>query len=264
MDDGDGANGVKSADRALDILECVAAAPSGFSHADIARSLGIPKSSLTRLLRSLVARRYLELAADTALFTIGPQVLPLGRAYLGRLDPVRLVGPVARSLRDELGEAVTLAILDGTDMVVVVQEPSGKPLAPIAKVGDRSSALLSASGKAIAAFLDDAGIDRLFAAHERLKDVPTRVSPRTLRKQLQDIRRGAVAVSQQESIPGVSALALPVFGSDEGRPLAALAVALPAFQLGAAIRAKIERHLRPAAAEATTRLGGAPKPSGRP
>lgn len=250
---------VKSATRTLDILECVAASRSGLSHADIARSLGIPKSSLTRLLRSLAFRRYLELDPDAALFTIGPQVLPLSRAYLERLDPVRLAGPVARSLRDAVGEAVTLAVLDGTEMVVLVQEPSGKPLAPIANVGDRAPALLSASGKAIAAFLDDAEVDKLFAELERLKDVPVRLSPRMIRKQLHDIRHGAIAISREESIPGVAALGLPVFGPDESRPLAALAVALPAFRLSDAVRAKIERHLRPAVAEATTRLGGSRK-----
>jgi DNA-binding IclR family transcriptional regulator len=259
MNEGDSASMVKSATRTLDILECVAASRRGLSHADIARSLGIPKSSLTRLLRSLVIRRYLELDPEAALFTIGPWVLPLSRAYLERLDPVRLVGPVARSLRDQVGEAVTLAILDGTEMVVLVQEPSGKPLAPIANVGDRAPALLSASGKAIAAFLDDAEVDRLFAELEGVKDIPVRLSSRVLRKQLHDIRQGAIATSREESIPGVAALGLPVFGPDERRPLAALAVALPAFRLNDAVRTKIERHLWPAAAEATVRLGGSPK-----
>jgi DNA-binding IclR family transcriptional regulator len=253
------ASWVKSATRTLDILECVAAAEAGLSHADIARALDIPKSSLTRLLRSLAARRYLALEPDAGRFTIGPQVLPLSRAYLARLDPVRLVGPVARSLRDALGEAVTLAVLDDADMVVLVQEPSGKPLAPIAKVGDRSPALLSASGKAIAAFLGEAEIDRLVGALARLKDAPARLAPRVLSKQLQDIRAGGIAISREEAIPGVAALALPVFGPDETRPLAALAVALPAFRLDDAARSRIERQLRPAAAEATTRLGGSPK-----
>src|SRR5689334_1290582 len=52
---------VKSADRVLDILQLLARQGSALSHHEIGTSLGIPKSSLTHLLRNLVAREFLSL-----------------------------------------------------------------------------------------------------------------------------------------------------------------------------------------------------------
>lgn len=248
---------VKSADRTLDILEILAEAPDGLSHTGIARALGIPKSSLTELLRNLTARGYLVATDGGGQFAIGPRVLPLARAFLERLDLVREVGPITRQLRDELGEAVTLAVLQGNEIVVIGRESARRTLAPVMRVGDRAPALLTASGKALAAFLDTAAVDRMADALAR--STPDMVLPAAtrLRQELAQVRSGGFAATIDGWVPGVAAIGLPVFtAEDAGVPAASIAVALPTVRLNDKSRAEIERALRAAAREATDRMGG--------
>ncbi len=248
---------VKSATRTLDILEAVAAHPDGLSHSGIAKALSIPKSSLTGLLRSLQTRRYLEFDAESGIYTMGPQVLPLSRSFLERLDFIRVLRPLVGTLRDLINEAVTIAILDGDRIIVVLQEPSRQPLTPVARVGDRAPAMLTASGKAMAAFESDHAVARML---EQLEGVSSHQSlaREKLLGELEGIRSGAVAISNEEWIRGVVAIGLPIFGTDSWRPMAALAVALPVIRLTPEKRAFIELHLRRTAAEACIRLGANP------
>src|SRR5437667_11220187 len=67
----------KATQRAIDILELLAHDDGKWSHAEIARRLDIPKSTLTDLLRDLVQRQYLELDSGAALYLLGQRVLTL-------------------------------------------------------------------------------------------------------------------------------------------------------------------------------------------
>src|SRR4051794_28981343 len=77
----------RATQRSIEILELIAQASGKWTHAQIARELAIPKSTLTDLLRDLVARGYLELN-DNGEHLIGPSVLALSRSYLRRMDVV--------------------------------------------------------------------------------------------------------------------------------------------------------------------------------
>src|SRR5690554_6781519 len=182
---------VKSATRTLEILEVVADAPDGLTHTDIAKALRIPKSSLTNLLRSLAIRRYLLLDPISGLFTIGPAVLPLSRAFLGRLDLVKTIAPIAAGLRDAVAEATILATLDGNEIVVIHQEQARHPLSAIMRVGDRAPALLTAAGKALVASLPEEEIEALLRALPEQSPAPIRLSADMLCQQLDEIRHGA-------------------------------------------------------------------------
>ncbi|WP_342240567.1 IclR family transcriptional regulator [Inquilinus sp. OTU3971] len=253
---------VKSATRTLDILEAIAAAPEGLSHTGIAKALRIPKSSLTGLLRSLTQRRYLELDPHTGNYSIGPQVLPLGRSFLERLDIVKALRGLAAALRDATDEAVTISILDNDSIIVVLREQSRQPLTPIARVGDRAPALITASGKALAAFEGEEVIARMLTALGTL--APRAALPRErLLRQFEEIRNGGLATVDGEWIDGVVALGLPVFGPDSSRPMASLAVALPSIRMTPEKREFIEGQLRRTVLEACLRLGASPEAARR-
>jgi hypothetical protein len=85
---------VKSADRALDVIEHVAACPAPPTFKQIALSLGVPKSSLSQLLSNLVARGYLEIVGGST-YRLGARLADLSRAHpdlpdlVARIDVAR-------------------------------------------------------------------------------------------------------------------------------------------------------------------------------
>ena len=101
---------VKSAARALEILEVFASERKRMNSAQLGAALGYPKSSLSVLLKSLVAQGYLNNAAgDQDYFPT------LKLARLGEWIPAALLGsvellPMLSRLRDATGETVTLTM----------------------------------------------------------------------------------------------------------------------------------------------------------
>ena len=90
---------VKSAGRALDVLEALADSPGRRSLMELARDLGIPKSSLHGILRTLAQRGWVETDETGTRFRLGLRALQVGAAYLAADDVVGLVsgGSTARS-----------------------------------------------------------------------------------------------------------------------------------------------------------------------
>src|SRR5262249_46586496 len=80
-----GAGLVRSADRALDILSCFSEQAESLSLQEIVARTRIPRSSIYRFLKQLVARRFLvELAdPDQKVYAIGPTIIRLGKIGLG-------------------------------------------------------------------------------------------------------------------------------------------------------------------------------------
>jgi DNA-binding IclR family transcriptional regulator len=241
---------VKSATRTLDILELVAGVPDGLSHTEIGRRLGIPKSSLTGILRDLTARRYLDVSEKAGAFTIGSQTLVLARGFLGRINVIRVLTPLLRDLRDRTGQAVTLSIIRHDEVVVVGQEAAHGFLSPIMRVGDRAPVMRTASGRALAAFLEFADLERILTK-ERFE--PVEVTD--LLRQFERIRAGGIARADGKWIPDIVVMALPVFGHESDQPCASLAVAVPNSRFTENYAGEIETTLRATTDEACTRLG---------
>ena len=71
---------VKSADRVLDLFELLAHAGREMSHSEIAEILQIPKSSLSQLLKNLIARGYVEVTANGRGYRLGEALLRLSQS----------------------------------------------------------------------------------------------------------------------------------------------------------------------------------------
>ena len=71
----------QSTTRAFDILEALGSSNRGLKHGEIAQALHIPKSSLTKIIRDLVLKGYVQLDNLSKTYTIGPQILVLARAH---------------------------------------------------------------------------------------------------------------------------------------------------------------------------------------
>jgi DNA-binding IclR family transcriptional regulator len=245
----------RATQRAIDILELLAQDEGTWSHAEIARQLVIPKSTLTDLLRDLVQRQYLELNRN-AEYLIGPRVLVISRSYLRRMDVVSRSKDILLRLSESADEAVSIVVPQQTEVVVVAQERPFKPLVAAMTLGDRGPMVATAAGKAMMAHMDGAAIAQVIEQTRQSKLPLLKPQSRTaLLAELARIKAGSLAHSKQEWIDGISAIALPIV-TFEG-PVAAMAIAMPAARMTDKWIASVEPELRRAADELTLRMGGA-------
>lgn len=215
---------VKSADRTLDVLEALAASADRPTLGDLSRLLGIPKSSLHGVLRTLVARGWVR--TDGTRFALGLRALRVGAAFVETDDSVPLLAPVLDDLHARFGETVHLGRLDGPDIVYLAKRESVHPLRMFSAIGRRLPAHTTALGKALLAqYPDDALASLLPAALPRLTP-HTLTDPRRLAEDLATTRANGYAVDREENSVGIScvAVAVPVRA---GVPVDAISVSVP-------------------------------------
>ncbi len=225
---------VQSLDRAMLILETVAAA-DGIGLSEIARRAELPNSTVHRLLATLQRRRLVDHDPESGSWTVGVGLFRIGSAYL-RIRKLPDIGrPILRDLLQETGETVNLSMLDGRELVCVAQAESHAPVRAFFRLGRRLPIHASAAGKAIlAASAPDAQRERVGALDLERFTPNTRVSQRSLAADLAETERRGFAVDDEEHTAGMRCVAAAI--CDEwGEPVGAVSVS------GLAVRMSPER-----------------------
>lgn len=218
------AGAVKSAARALDLLDDIAARGPG-TQLQLSTRLGIPKSSLHALLRTMTARGWLETDQTGSVYRLGIHSLIVSSAYLDG-DPVLAR---AASVMDEIasatGETVHLGRLDGHHVVYTAKRESAHPLRMHSAVGRRLPSYSTALGRAILAEQPDAIRNAIIPEHIEPLTTQTTTTKDGLLEIIERAQAVGYAVESEESCLGVRcfAVALP-FGRDT---VDALSVAVP-------------------------------------
>jgi len=205
--------GVKSADRALDVLELLSSTDERLTLSDISRRLNAPKSSLHKLLGTMARRGWVEVENSThPVYRIGLRALLAGTRYVDVDEVVRFADPLLSTLTDELEEASHLGRLDGADVVYLAKRESPHPLRMYSAVGRRIPAHASAMGKALLAQLDWAVVDDILPHELKPMTAATITDRSVLRRELDGVRARGYAVDDEESaaLMRAVAIALPV------------------------------------------------------
>ena len=178
------------------------ASPSSQTRADL------PKSTVSRLVSTLVRERYLE--REGQVIHLGLRLFELGQLAHEPRELRGIALPVIADLRDATGGTVSLAIPDGHEMVCIAVM-HGSTSAGLTRIGGRLPAHATALGKTMLAFSDDVDVEELLASALPLRTPHTDVDPACLRRQLADIRQHGVATEVGEFVADVSSVASPVF-----------------------------------------------------
>ena len=150
---------VKSADRTLDVLEALASGASSLS--ELSARLGIPKSSLHSILRTLDHRGWVDADASRSTYSLGMNALLIGSSYVDQDPTVIRTSEALDRLAAETGETVHLARLELPDVVYLAKRESTHPLRMFSAIGRRLPAHSTALGKAMLAELPDETVRRL-------------------------------------------------------------------------------------------------------
>ena len=147
--------------RAAAVLEALAASATGrLTLSDLARELGIPKSSTSNLLLALEEARLIN--RQGAEFTLGRKLVELGAAYLSRLDEVQEFYRFCEQAPTLSGETVRIAMLDGTNVIYLARYEGHPAVRLTSNIGDKMPVSLCAVGKALIARLHDHDVAEMF------------------------------------------------------------------------------------------------------
>ena len=237
---------VKSADRALDILEHVADAAESPSFSRLMADLAIPRSSLFHLLNTLLARGYLDQDPTSGRYRLGARVATLARRIAGPPLAV-LVQPALDDLSHQLNETSGFYVQVGERAETIASAIGNQALSYTMKVGERAPLYAVSAGKAllaalppdeIAAYLEAVGFDEITPATIRSKD--------RLREEIVAVGRDRFAYSREEFTPGITGIATTVLR--HGVVCGALNLAVPTARFPQSRDSLFRRHLEASAA----------------
>ena len=190
------ADAVKSAERTLRVFEFFALERRPATAAEIENALGLPQSSTSMLLRSLLDLGYLEQRPGRLYFPT------LRLAVLGHwLEEDPEIGFFTRKLeqlRDETGETVMIGRQHGWQIKYVQILPSSQEIQFFMPEGAVHPLCTSASGRALLSRADEAEIDKIVRRHNFEADELARVDREVLQASLETIRRTGVAETSAE------------------------------------------------------------------
>ena len=140
-----------SVERAVAMLDAIGARSTGMTNAEISRTLKIPKSSASYILRALEKSGYLR--RDEAKYRLGLKLLSLRHSALDGLNVREVALPHVRALAERLKQSTHLAILDNGEAVYVEKADASTFIKMDTWIGRRIDIHSTSVGKALAAYL---------------------------------------------------------------------------------------------------------------
>ena len=220
----------------------------------VAALLGVPKSTASRLLKSMAEEGLLEAAGASRRYRPGPLIAALARTgqadspLIARLHAMLV--PVVR----ECGHTGYVSVREGTEIRGVRIEEGWQDLRLATPAGTRFPAAATAVGRALLARLADRQVAALLP--ERL-DPPSATAPATrgeVLARLARVRAEGFAEADDEGHRGVGTIAVAV-SDPAGTEIAAACISFPRALIDAAGRARIRRLLLDGAREVGAALG---------
>jgi len=239
-------------EKAIDVLFHLHAESGPRGVTSIGRELGIPKSSVHRLLAALTRRSLVE-RDDRGRYRPGMGLVALGLGVLDQEPVVAAARPVLERCAGELGETFFLVAARAGSLVVLEKVEGTGFLRAAPRVGAVVPAHATAVGKlylahAPEAIADEAASDRVAFTSDTL------VSKAAIAREIEEARQLGYARNREEWIPGLSVLAAPIWSGD--RVVAAVALALPSARLGTLDDADLVDRVTNAAKRIAERLAG--------
>jgi DNA-binding IclR family transcriptional regulator len=246
---------VQVLDRAIAILDALAGGREELPLAEIARRVGVHKSTVHRILTSLEQHRLADQNERTGCYRLGSHLVSLANAALAQFDIRNRAKPYLEKVLYDTEETVHLCILDQGEVLYLDKVDSSRSIRMTSAIGRRNAAHCTAVGKAMMAWLPEEEIDAIIRQHGLVRFTSkTITTPMELKAELKRVREHGYGVDDEEHEEGVRCVGAAVLDHTE-RPVAAISASAPSFRLPLEKIPLIARSVCQAAEELSRELG---------
>jgi IclR family KDG regulon transcriptional repressor len=212
---------------AVSILRLFSAERSELSVTEVARLLGMPKSSASRLLKTMLREGLLASVRSTPRYRLGHLFFEVSRLYGHDSTLMDLTDAALDAICRETRHGGYISLLDGSDVLVLRVFRGTEPLRVVTPLGSRSPAFATSTGRTLLARLSE---ETVRALHPKPLAPPSPSAPQTLEElleRLDQIRRVGWCEAIDEAVPGVGSVAVSVADAGNAETLA-FCVSFPA------------------------------------
>lgn len=207
----DARGGVQVVSRTAAIMRALSAHPGGMSLTAIANEVGLPRSTVQRLVTALEIEGLVDGKGPNGGTRLGPTVSSL--VATAHADMVVFGRHQLKTLLDAVRETCSIITAVNAKSMVLETMTADHPLRVVLCQGSQVPLHASAGGKALLSAYDPSHIDRLFNENLESFTPQTLASRKELRAQVEETRKTAIASARNEYLPGISSMATVVHTS---------------------------------------------------
>jgi IclR family transcriptional regulator, pca regulon regulatory protein len=250
----------QSLERGLAVLSSFRSGRPLIGVSELGRDIGLSRSTTHRYVATLTALGYLQQDQATKKYRLGPRVLDLGFSAINSMELREVAAPHLRTLSDETGYTVNMAILDRLDIVYVERCRSSRAgqreIDLNLHVGSRLPAYCTSLGKVLLAYLPPEEQAATLAENEFARRGPNTITSRSaLTAELKRVRAKGLAISNEELAYGLRSIAAPILSRD-GVAAAAINLAVHSSMVSMDdLEARLSPTLQRTAGEISAHLG---------
>ncbi len=258
----DGRRSIQSVETGFPLLAALVDAGRAMTLRDLAQAAGMTSAKAHPYLVSFVRVGLVQQDAVTGHYELGPFALQMGLVSLQRLDPVRLAMPEVTRLTTAVGHTLALSVLGSHGPTMIHITEASYPVHVNMRKGTVMSMQHTATGHVYAAWLPPKVAEHYIEREAGDAAVVTgrhlaRPAPADWQAMLDEIRQRGMARALSMPLPGVDALAAPVF-DHTGALVLALTALGPSGLFDAAWDGPIARMLADCTGEISRKLGHRP------
>lgn len=205
---------IQSVARALTMLRAFSASETELGAAQISKQLRLDLTTTFRMLMTLQAQGFVEQNPADGKYRLGTSCLELGSRYIKGNDVRRSALSLMNSIRDQFGETVHLAILEGTQVIYLEKLNGLHPIGVMSShVGGNAPAYCTGIGKVLLAYLSEEEVCSRFRGVKLEQFTSTTITKLSvLQCELRNIREKGYAIDNEEHEPDVMCCAVPIRG----------------------------------------------------
>lgn len=247
---------VQSVDRALQLLSVFESDHQELSIQEFSEILDLPKSTVHRLITTLLHRGFVEQDIKTRNYRLGLRLYALGTKVVATRGIDSEAAPVLRKLIEQCGETASVSVLDDTEAVIIEKMESNQSIRVTSQIGKRNPLHCTGSGKVFMAYATPEALDKILKRITPLKRYTknTITDPVKLKEILAEVKARGYALDDEEIFEDQFCISAPVRNS-KGEVFAAITVSGPLYRIKAKEPAKIGVRVVEAADELSRRLG---------
>jgi IclR family transcriptional regulator, KDG regulon repressor len=244
---------IEAVGKAINALFAFEGHSEGLSLDDVVAHTGIAKSSVYRLLCTLVETGLIEFKADEGRYLLGSKLFQLASSAQPNIRKV--AEPQMRKLWANVQETVNLGVLNNNEIFYLSRIVSPHPFRLEVSEGGRAFIHATALGKAIAAYLPKESVKAILRERKMLPSTPKTIT-NALRfwEELEKIRTVGYAIDNEESVEGARCIAAPIFNAG-GDVIAAISISGPITRINKAEIFRLAGLLKGSCREISARLG---------
>jgi len=223
---------IKSVIKGLNILNLFSESRQELSISEISKALSLGISTAYRLVGTLKYKNYIEQNPQNLKYKLGREFL--NKTFLVSNDEANIIKksmPYLEKLRDFTKESISLAVLNGRDIVYIAKADSYEILRTNIEIGKKFPAYKTALGKVLLAHLSSEKFNRLF----KLTKVKNYINENSelnipeLKQYLKKVKTEGIAFDNEEATPGIRCMAAPIVDANS-EILAAISISGPTIR----------------------------------